>query len=110
MPYHVMLTKNAEADLEDIYDDIVENDSSEKTDYVLDQLLKTADSLANFPEKGNYPKELQELGIRDFRQTFFKPYRVIYQITGKQVVIFMIADGRRDMQTLLMHWLLSVSA
>ncbi|KGM27960.1 RelE/ParE family toxin [Photorhabdus luminescens] len=110
MPYHVMLTKNAEADLEDIYDYIVENDSSEKADYVLDQLLKTADSLANFPEKGNYPKELQELGIRDFRQTFFKPYRVIYQITGKQVVIFVIADGRRDMQTLLTHRLLSVSA
>ncbi|NHB63367.1 plasmid stabilization protein [Photorhabdus sp. RW14-46] len=110
MPYHVMLTKNAEADLEDIYDDIVENDSSEKADYVLDQLLKTADSLANFPEKGNYPKELQALGIRDFRQTFFKPYRVIYQITGKQVVIFVIADGRRDMQTLLTHRLLSVSA
>ncbi len=110
MPHHVMLTKNAEADLEDIYDYIVENDSSEKADYVLDQLLKTADSLANFPEKGNYPKELQELGIRDFRQTFFKPYRVIYQITGKQVVIFVIADGRRDMQTLLTHRLLSVSA
>ncbi|WP_181573430.1 type II toxin-antitoxin system RelE/ParE family toxin [Photorhabdus laumondii] len=110
MPYHVMLTKNAEADLEDIYDDIVENDSSEKADYVLDQLLKTADSLANFPEKGNYPNELQELRIRDFRQTFFKPYRVIYQITGKQVVIFVIADGRRDMQTLLTRQLLSVSA
>ncbi|EYU16510.1 type II toxin-antitoxin system RelE/ParE family toxin [Photorhabdus aegyptia] len=110
MPYHVMLTKNAEADLEDIYDYIVENDSSEKADYVLDQLLKITDSLANFPEKGNYPKELQELGIRDFRQTFFKPYRVIYQITGKQVVIFVIADGRRDMQTLLTHRLLSVSA
>ncbi|MER2471193.1 type II toxin-antitoxin system RelE/ParE family toxin [Photorhabdus laumondii] len=110
MPYHVMLTKNAEADLEDIYDYIVENDSSEKADYVLDQLLKTADSLANFPEKGNYPKELQELGFHDFRQTFFKPYRIIYQITGKQVVIFVIADGRRDMQTLLTRRLLSVSA
>ncbi|KAA1183199.1 type II toxin-antitoxin system RelE/ParE family toxin [Photorhabdus heterorhabditis] len=110
MPYHIALTKNAEADLEDIYDYIVENDSSEKADYVLDQLLKTADSLANFPEKGNYPKELQELGIRDFRQTFFKPYRVIYQITDQQVVIFVIADGRRDMQTLLTHRLLSVSA
>ncbi|NHB92239.1 type II toxin-antitoxin system RelE/ParE family toxin [Photorhabdus cinerea] len=110
MPYHIVLTKNAEADLEDIYDYIVENDSSEKADYVLDQLLKTADNLANFPEKGNYPKELQELGIRDFRQTFFKPYRVIYQIIDQQVVIFVIADGRRDMQTLLTHRLLSVSA
>ncbi|KMW71192.1 plasmid stabilization protein [Photorhabdus luminescens subsp. luminescens] len=107
MPYQVVLTKDAEADLEDIYDYIVENDSSGKADYVLDQLLKTANNLANFPEKGNYPKELQELGIRDFRQTFFKSYRVIYQLIGQQVVIFVIADGRRDMQTLLMRRLLN---
>ncbi|MDB6371519.1 type II toxin-antitoxin system RelE/ParE family toxin [Photorhabdus bodei] len=107
MPYQVVLTKDAEADLEDIYDYIVENDSSGKADYVLDQLLKTANNLANFPEKGNYPKELQELGIHDFRQTFFKSYRVIYQLIGQQVVIFVIADGRRDMQTLLMRRLLS---
>ncbi|ETS32716.1 plasmid stabilization protein [Photorhabdus temperata] len=107
MLYKVVLTKDAEADLEDIYDYIVENDSLGKADYVLEQLLKIANSLANFPEKGNYPKELQELGIRDFRQTFFKPYRAIYQLIGQQVVIFVIADGRRDMQTLLMRRLLS---
>ncbi|WP_324251537.1 MULTISPECIES: type II toxin-antitoxin system RelE/ParE family toxin [Photorhabdus] len=34
-----VLTKDAEADLEDIYDYIVENDSPGKADYVLEQLL-----------------------------------------------------------------------
>ncbi|WP_235186744.1 type II toxin-antitoxin system RelE/ParE family toxin [Serratia sp. DD3] len=49
---------------------------------------------------------VQSLGIREFRQTFFKPYRVIYRVLGQQVVIFVIVDGRRDMQSLLIRRLL----
>lgn len=101
MPYSVVLTKDAETDLEDIYDYIIEHDNLGKADYVLDQLLKVTESLANFSEKGSIPKELQELGIREYRQTFFKPYRIIYQVINKQVVIFVVTDGRRDMQALL---------
>lgn len=107
MPFSVVLTKDAEADLEDIYDYMLEHDSVGKADHVLDQLLKVAESLANFPEKGSIPKELQELGIKEYRQTFFKPYRIIYQIINKQVVIFVVTDGRRDMQALLGRRLLS---
>ena len=35
-----------------------------------------------------------------------KPYRVIYRVIGKQVIIYLIADGRRDMQSLLSRRLL----
>jgi len=41
------------------------------------------------------------LGIREYRQTFFKPCRVIYRIGGPRIYVYLIADGRRDMQTLL---------
>lgn len=104
--YKVVMTKDAEADLEDIYDYIADHDSINNADYVLDELLKVTDTLTNFPLKGSIPKELQSLGIREYRQIFFKPYRVIYRTIGKQVVIFIIADGRRDMQTLLSRRLL----
>lgn len=46
-----------------------------------------------------YPKEVVGLGIKGYRQTFFKPYRVIYRVIGSQVIIYLIADGRRDMQS-----------
>lgn len=59
-----------------------------------------------FPERGSYPKELVSLGIKEYRQTFFKPYRVIYRITGRQVILYLIADGRRDMQSVLARRLL----
>ncbi|MDF7679977.1 type II toxin-antitoxin system RelE/ParE family toxin [Enterobacteriaceae bacterium ESL0689] len=104
--YKVVMTKDAEADLEEIYNYITDHDSSYNADYVLDELLKVTDTLTNFPMKGSIPKELQSLGIQEYRQIFFKPYRVIYRAIGKQVVIFIIADGRRDMQTLLSRRLL----
>jgi toxin ParE1/3/4 len=36
----------------------------------------------------------------------FKPYRVIYRIVEKRVLVYVIADGRRNMQTLLARRLL----
>ncbi|MQM32201.1 MAG: plasmid stabilization protein, partial [Candidatus Accumulibacter phosphatis] len=50
--------------------------------------------------------ELVALGIRDYRQAAFKPYRVIYRVMGQKVFIYVIVDGRRDMQSLLARRLL----
>jgi toxin ParE1/3/4 len=39
----------------------------------------------------------------DYRQVFFKPYRVIYQVTQTEIVIHLIADGRRNLQSFLLR-------
>ena len=52
-------------------------------------------------------RELLALGIKEYRQAFFKPYRVIYRVIDSRVIIYVIADGRRDMQTVLARRLLS---
>ena len=41
------------------------------------------------------------MGIKDYREVYFKPYRVIYRVLGTKVYVYLIVDGRRDMQTLL---------
>ncbi len=107
--YEVLLTQGAEQDLEAIYDYISEFDCVANANYVLDGLVGVVQSLAKFPERGSYPKELVSLGIKEYRQTFFKPYRVIYRVNGRHVVIYLIADGRRDMQTVLGRRLLGAS-
>jgi toxin ParE1/3/4 len=106
MRYAVLLTEGAERDLEAIHDYIAELDSRNSAGYVLDRLLEAAETLTTFPERGSYPKELLALGIRDYRQIFFKPYRVIYRVAGQRVYVYLIADGRRDMQSLLTRRLL----
>ena len=99
--YEVLLTRAAEQDLESIHDYIAEFDCVANANYVLDQLMEVVDGLTHFPERGSYPKELAALGIKEYRQTAFKPYRVIYRVVGSQVVIYLIIDGRRDMQSAL---------
>ena len=106
MRYKVLLTAGAESDLEDLHGHIAEHDSRNSADYVLDRLMEVAESLATFPERGSHPQELLVLGIREYRQSFFKPYRVIYRVIRKRVIIYLIADGRRDMQSLLSRRLL----
>ncbi|WP_301101738.1 hypothetical protein [Propionivibrio sp.] len=39
-------------------------------------------------------------------EQIYPAYRVIYRITGSQVIIYLIADGRRDMQSVLVRRLL----
>jgi len=104
--FEVLLTKGADQDLEAIHDYIAEFDCVANANYVLDQLLEVVERLSLFPEHGSYPKELIGLGIREYRQTSFKPYRVIYRVIGNQVVIYLIVDGRRDMQSVLARRLL----
>lgn len=104
--YEVLLTQGAERDLESIYDYIAQFEGMANADDVLDRLMEVVEGLARFPERGSYPKELAALGIREYRQTRFKPYRVIYRVIGRQVVIYLIIDGRRDMQSLLTSRLL----
>ena len=107
MYYEVLLTQGAERDLEAIYDYIAEFDSPANANYVLDQLLEATKTLVNFPERGSHPRELQGLGIREYRQIFFKPYRVIYRVVEKRVYVYVVADGRRNMDSLLVHRLLN---
>jgi toxin ParE1/3/4 len=105
-PYRVLLTQGAEQDLEAIHDHIAEVDDPANADRVLDRLMATAEKLSALPERGSYPRELLDLGIKEYRQVFFKPYRLIYRVVARDVIVFVVADGRREMQSLLARRLL----
>jgi toxin ParE1/3/4 len=106
MPFVVFLTADAARDLEDLYQYITLHDGPGKAEHVLKSIEKAFLSLSESPDRGAHPKELLALGIRDYREIFFKSYRVIYRVVGNDVHVFLIADGRRDMQTLLQRRLL----
>jgi toxin ParE1/3/4 len=107
MSFSVLLTDDAAHDLEDLCDYIDLNDVPGKADYVLEQLEKAFNSLSEKPHRGAYPKELLSIGVREYREIFFKPYRIIYRVMDNNVYVLLIADGRRDMQTLLQRRLLA---
>jgi toxin ParE1/3/4 len=101
MPFSVLLTDDAARDLEELCEYIAHSDSPGKAGAVLNKIESLFEKLGAFPERGSYPKELIALGIREYRQVLFKPYRIIYQTIDKNVYVLLIADGRRDMQALL---------
>lgn len=107
MRFTVRLAPDALVDLEEIHDWIAQHDSPSRAAHVQDRILAALAALARHPGRGHYPPELIELGIREYRETLFKPYRMIYRVEGSHVDVYLIADGRRDMQALLTRRLLA---
>ncbi len=106
MAFSVQLAKGAVHDLEELYDYIALHDTPAKADRILDKIEKKLSGLSESPERGSYPKELLVLGVREYREIFFKLYRIIYRVQKNRVYVLLIVDGRRDMQTLLQRRLL----
>lgn len=104
--YRVRIIEDAEHDLIDIYHYIAAHDSVEKADYVLEHLESLCLDLTELPERGHIPPELDRIGISSYREVYFKPYRVIYQVIGLDIFIHGVFDGRRDMASLLERRLL----
>ncbi len=106
MSFAVFLTDDAAADLEELYDYLDTHTVDDRADYVHGEIKRVFQSLDSEPDRGSFPKELLALGIRDFREIYFKPYRIIYRVIEDRVYVLVIADGRRDMQALLQRRLL----
>lgn len=106
MPFSVLMTDDAARDLEELYLFIAQHDTPGNADYVLEQIEEAFNGLSAMPERGTHPQELLALGIREFRELFFKPYRIVYRVIDENVYVLLVADGRRDMQSLLQWRLL----
>ena len=104
--YRALLTEDAELDLIDLYRYIARQDSVQNADYVIDELEALCSRLSELPDRGHVPAELDRIGVKNYREVNFKPYRVIYEVIGQDVYIHGILDGRRDMQSLLQRRLI----
>ena len=106
MGYRVILTGNAVRDLAQIRDFIALRDSPSKADHVIAKIEEAVLGLSCSPHRGPIPHELRDSGVDEFREVFFKPYRIFYYVERTTVHVVLIADGRRDMRTLLQQRLL----
>lgn len=107
MRYEVRLTLAGRRDLEQLRRYLLETVGAARAREVLIGIRDAFTTLSSFPERGAHPKELRDVGDFDYRQLIVDRYRIIYRIEGQRVLIFVVADGRRDMQSLLAKRLLS---
>jgi toxin ParE1/3/4 len=101
MKFSVHVIADAEQDLRDIYHYVAHNDGLTRADKLLRNLETTILRLETMPLRGRVPPELERAGVLEFREAFFKPYRIIYQIIKHHVYVHCVLDGRRNVQELL---------
>ncbi len=104
--YSVYIITDAEEDLSEIYNYVSNFDSITKAKNLLAKLEETCKKLSTFPNRGHIPPELERIGIFDYKEIHYKPYRIIYQILGTKIYIHCILDGRRDLPQLLQERLI----
>jgi len=97
----VLLTSDAQRDLENILSYIEAHDSSERAEYVYQRIKNAILGLSSLPKRGRIVPELNEIGVLEYREVFFKPYRILYFIESRRVYVVAIFDGRRDLDEVL---------
>jgi toxin ParE1/3/4 len=108
MARNIAITDDAARDLDELYAHAHLHDLLGTADLVLDRIQDVFRSLAESPEGGKHPRELRELGIRDYREAVVDTYRIIYRMDGEDVAVLLIADTRRDIQLSLQRRVLEV--
>lgn len=105
--YRVAISASAERDLADIHRWIADDRGVDAAEALLDDMVERIDALERYPMRGPVPREIAGLGMDMFRQSSMGRYRLIYRVDPGLVTILMIADARRDLQSLLEARLLS---
>jgi toxin ParE1/3/4 len=106
MRYQVFITHEAEEDLFEIFKYIAMNDAVSKAESLTKKLKKTCESLDELPHHGHVPPELERIGVYDYLEIHYKPYKIIYQVIDTDVYVHCVLDGRRDLQEVLQQRLL----
>jgi toxin ParE1/3/4 len=101
MNYKVYIISDAEEDILSIYKYVSTNDSMENAEYLLGRIEEKCISLREYTGRGHIPPELERVGVFNYREIHFKPYRIIYEVIDSNVFVHCVLDGRRSLQELL---------
>jgi len=106
MKYHVSIIADAAEDIFSIYKYVATNDSIQKAEILLENIEEKISNLSELASRGHTPSELAHIGIYEYQEIHFKPYRIIYQIMESDAYVHCVLDGRRDLEDLLQERLL----
>ena len=61
------------------------------------------------PEKGRIVPELLEQGLAEYHELIVAPWRIIYKIENRKVLVFSVLDARRNIEDVLLRRLIELS-
>lgn len=106
MPRHKKFSahwaKSAALDIDSIIEYLASEDLN-GAQRVLRKLQQAASRLAVFPKRGRVVPELKEQGIYLYHEVVSAPWRIIYRIEERAVLLMAVIDGRRNLEDLLLQ-------
>lgn len=102
----VVFVRSAEGDLKELRGYILKRFGNNVWQESYDQIKNSVKTIAEFPESGGIPGELENLGLAQYRQTIAGMNRIIYETRNNTVYIHIVCDTRRDLRSMLMTRLL----
>lgn len=102
----VLLIDDAARDLDELYASMHLHGARGVAERLLDLLELALQSSSVLRDQGAIPPELLALGNREYREVRANQYRIVYRVVEGRVCVLMIADARRDLQSLLQRRLL----
>ncbi len=96
-----------------LWGDVAENDLIGIIEYIADEnpagakkilkkIKQKTSALFYMPKKGRVVPELLQQGIATYRELIVAPWRIIYKIENKKVLVFSVFDARRNIEDILL--------
>ena len=101
LKYQVLWTDTAQQDLTEIIEYIAQ-DSIGGALAILQKLETKASLLDTLPNRGRVLPELLHTGISQYRELISAPWRIVYRVDNRRVLIMAVLDSRRDLQAVLL--------
>lgn len=104
--FEVIVSEEAEKDLDAVYDAVALADGVEQAALIQDRLVEEILALETLPARWKPPEETFVLGITDYREAQCLPWRIFYYINQDMVGVTAVLDGGRNVSALLQQRLL----
>jgi toxin ParE1/3/4 len=99
--YDVVWSNIAENDLKNIVEYIAD-DSPPNALKIFKRIKQKASILYTFPERGRIVPELRDQGILQYRELVNFPWRILYRISEKSVLVLSVLDSRPNIEDILL--------
>jgi len=76
-------------------EDFISQDSPERAEKFVDQIIEHAETLSDKPLRG---RTVPEISNPDIRELIFKKYRIVYRVKGNSLDILTVFEGHRLMR------------
>lgn len=108
-PYRVRWAQVAQGDLQRILDFIAATSPLNAKEVAV-RLHTLASTLERLPNRGRVVPELARAGMTEWRELVSTPWRLIFRIEGKTVVVLALVDARRNLDDLLFERMLELES